>query len=205
MDCDHFFEVIKDNMKEFDSFKNEVVKHAVQIIAYMSTPEKAQGLLSDGKKTNAALILLSFYLKNYAKEQNFNVFVDLCYIYISPETVHKQYLVSQIMREMFDILNRTNLHQVALDLFSRVASFHDQNVFTNSKAYAVYAAYQLKVYDSVQKIIDTFFIDIKNEYYKECFDFCMLNFYKGLIFLAGNVSNLLNMYNISIIFLIESV
>lgn len=93
-----------------------------------------------------------------------------------------------IMREMFAHLNKPNRYRKGLEFFSGVASLVDANVFSNTKAYAIYFAYQLKSYENVKHIRDTFFIELRSDGYKDAYDFTMMNFYKGLIYLADYVS-----------------
>jgi hypothetical protein len=53
----------------------------------------------------------------------------------------------------------------------------------------MYYAYQTKKWDLVENIVKTFFIRINSTDYKDFVDFWMMNFYKGLYYIANEVKN----------------
>jgi hypothetical protein len=87
------------------------------------------------------------------------------------------------------MFNNKNRYDLGYELFSLMNRLYEEdNIFTNTKAYLIYFAYHIKNYEGdAGKILNTFFIELKSTAYKNSYDFCMMNFYKGLIFLLLGV------------------
>jgi hypothetical protein len=104
--------------------------------------------------------------------------------YINSNTVEYHEIVGNIVSNFFSIFVKTNQNEQGLTLFHQIQRSFDANVFDSSKAYSVYFAYQLRDYSSVEHLLNRFFIEFTSDSYQRSYDFCMFNYYKGLIFLS---------------------
>jgi hypothetical protein len=119
------------------------------------------------------------------KEENCEAFASVITKFATRENcLNKARWIDPVLREQFNFFNQFQRYQQGLILFSEISRFYDLNAFAPVKAYAVYFAYQLKSFETVKDIINTFFLEAKSENYKDSYDFCMMNFYKGQYYLS---------------------
>jgi hypothetical protein len=154
---------------------------------YMTNNEKVNWILSDPKKIQAALFLLNHFMRGLQREENCELFIQLVDNYANYKTNQSYNLTASIYNELFEILNKFNRNEQGYLFFSRISQNLDNTKFYNTKSFAIYFAYQLKQYDLIQNILNSFFIQLQSESYSDAYNFCMLNFYKGLIFLSFKV------------------
>lgn len=114
------------------------------------------------------------------------VFSNFANKFVGDSTINSK-SAGVLMRGLFELINEFKLDHFGFGFFSRFAEVGITNEFNNTKAYAVYYAYQNKNYLAVQKILDNFFIELKSVNYVDVLDFNILNYYKGLIFLSQKV------------------
>ncbi len=153
----------------------------------MTNLEKADWILSDPKKIQVALFLLRHYMRNQLREENCELFMQLVDTYVNYQNNQNFKLISLVYKELFYFLNKFNRNEQGYLFFTRVSQNLDKNKFYNTKSFAVYFAYQIKQYDHIENILNTFFIQLQSESYGDAYDFCLLNFYKGLVFLSHKV------------------
>ena len=153
----------------------------------MINEEKRQIILQDPLKTNAAVLLIKKLIMNLQNEDNSDLFLNLCRLYLYQHSNIDPILTSSVFRSLFKHLNNFKKYQEGYVFFSRVSEILNKNIFFNAQAYTVYFAYQLKQYDLIENTLNTLLIQFQSESYGSAYDFCMLNFYKGLILLSMKV------------------
>lgn len=154
----------------------------------MLDQEKRIMIQSDIKKSYAAIFLIRHFIKIQEIEEGIELLIELVQRYVNYLTNDNFKLISVTYRELFYLLNKFNMNEHGYHFFSRVSDSLNINKFYNTKSYAVYFAYQLKQYDLIENIKNTFFIQFQSVLYGEAYDFSMMNFYKGLIFLSNKVN-----------------
>jgi len=154
---------------------------------YLTNHEKVNWILSDPKRKHAALFLINHFMINLQNEQNCELFIQLVDNYANYQTIKIYNINASIYNELFKILNKFNRNEQGYIFFSRISQNVDNTKFYTTKSFAIYFAYQLKQYDQVQNILNSFFIQLQSDTYSDAYNFCMMNFYRGLIFLSYKV------------------
>ncbi len=95
--------------------------------------------------------------------------------------------ISKLLRNVYNVIIKGKNSYNAYEIFLQYAGKFPKNVFSSCKAYLMNYAYQTKNWDIVDNILNTFFIRINSRDYNDFVDFYMMNFYKGLYFLAKEV------------------
>lgn len=159
-------------------------------MSFLSDEENIQSIITDRKRISVALLILFNILKNFKGDENLEILARIILTYSTRTNISTTfYYNSNILREIFNIYNRINKNLEGFENFLTIANQFDERLFHPSKAYAVYFAYQLKSYDRINQILNSYYIYTKSEGYNDSLDFCMFNFYKGLIFLSKQVNN----------------
>lgn len=95
--------------------------------------------------------------------------------------------VSKISSALFRIYTKFNRLNALSNVFLQIGRSFESNVFVNVKAYSLYLAYQSKNFDEVGFLLDNFNIELISTRYNDHLDFCMFNFFRGLIALLNRV------------------
>ena len=124
---------------------------------------------------------------------------------MSPHVKSYRNEVSRITFRLFKLFVKYGKNTQANNLFSTINKMFDNNVFINTKAYCVYYSYQTKNYSEIGDLLSYNSVEVLSSRYHDHVDFCMFQFFRGLIALSERVNltcfNSQNFFNASINFL----
>ena len=155
-----------------------------------STSSFQNSALEDQKTFFIVMKILALFFENFKFEEDSLDSIILPFtstFLLSPlaKNVHSE--VSKITCALFKILNKYNKFLYAINLFNNLNKSSDPNIFTNTMAYSVYYAYQYKNYNQVSELLNNFKIELMSSNYNDHIDYCMFQFYRGLIALSQRV------------------
>lgn len=174
--------VIEKNGKEFMEFlsKKEVIEMSLQ----KSIAHNA-----------AAIVIFSFVVKFLKLSIPLEEIYKFTATYLNTNVIEKHsHIVRTYMRTCFyTVLLKSQSNKKDIETSRKIVYLfnsvqNNSNTFWPNQAYSVYFAYLDKDYSNVQTILKNLLIQLKEYQYKEVYDFTMLNFYRGLIFLSEEVN-----------------
>lgn len=183
------FNYIVDNFFEFEMLKKEIYTNPYLLINFFLCEENSREILTNLKKSYVTLEIINLYVnKGILKQDNLEHLMNLSYVYITPQAYEDYYnLTSNILRQIFNFINNSDRYEMGYNFFNTFSNLNESNKFTNAKAYALYFAYQDKSFYAIKDILNAYHIEFRSRNYDESYDFCMMNFYKGLIHLSQHV------------------
>lgn len=163
-----------------------------EIVHYLLIEQKVRNIFQNEYKIYAALYILNEVIQNFNRnDDNSQLVANLCHIWINDEIGRTLLLfnnLTQLFNGIFSVINKSENYELGYELFSHICALLPENVFYNALSYLMYFAYLLKRTDGVAlKVKETFFYQLSSKQYKDSYDFCLMNFYKGSIFLYERV------------------
>jgi hypothetical protein len=139
------------------------------------------------------LKILFFYLENLKFDEetlDSNILPLVSLYLLSPSAKNHRNEVAKITNVLFKILNKLNKYSYACNLFLNLNKSVEDNIFINTKAYVVYYSYQTRNYTQISDLLNNFNIELVSSHYNDHVDYCMFQFYRGLIALSQRVNSI---------------
>jgi hypothetical protein len=96
--------------------------------------------------------------------------------------------VSYCLSECFNTFKMAKTYEEGLTFFRKINErISHEKYFVNSFAFELYFAYQVKKFETVERYLTSHSCEMMGEKYSESNDYCLFNFYRGLIFLSRRV------------------
>ena len=148
-------------------------------------------------KSAAILVIINYYLSNSTQidiDGQFSNTARLCwnnFYYKDVATTFRE--ISEIFLDNlfhFLFLKISELKFEAIELYQKSNNYYNElNTFNVAKAYLTYYAYQTKDFGLCADILKNYYICLESNLYQMHFSFSLMNYYKGIIFLAQEKFN----------------
>ncbi len=136
------------------------------------------------------LVLFFEHLKFDEETLDSTILPIASFYLLSPSAKNHRNDVAKITNILFKILNKLNKYSYACNLFLNLNKSVEENIFVNTKAYVVYYAYQNRNYTQISELLNNFNIELVSSHYNDHVDYCMFQFYRGLIALSQRVKSI---------------
>lgn len=147
-------------------------------------------------KTGPATVLMIMNISinkfDFKNQQLANMTMKISINYYTPEVVANYSDIAEtFLNTLFHVFLIKNIKYAkeAFGLLTFSNSLHFENKFNVAKAYLCYYAYIFRDYNLAKSITDVLVIQLTSNKYIDHFDYSLMNYYKGLIYIANEKLN----------------
>lgn len=171
----------------------ELKNNSNSIFAFICQQETINELVNDDTKALCVISLMSFYLPMLRiNGETTNILRVVWRNYITNQVIIKYRAdLENFINKLFNFvfIKYAELTEEAITLFTRIESLYKNNSFTYTKAFLCYYAYRTKNYSICQDFLNKFLIRIGTSDYTDHYNFALMNYFKGIIFLSKEQFN----------------
>lgn len=145
-----------------------------------------------GPATVLMIMCISLERFDFKVQQIANATMKISYSYYTSEVVANYSDIAETFLNMLFhnfLIKNARYGKEAINLLLLSNSFYFENKFNVAKAYLCYYAYNLREYNLSKSITDVLVIQLASNKYIDHFDYCLMNYYKGLIYIANEKIN----------------
>jgi hypothetical protein len=183
------FEQLSKNIYEIPKQEKQILSNLNSLLNMFLNQEFANN--TKHTSTGSATVMMILYItldKFDFKDQNLaKAVLKITELYYTKEAVANYLDVTEtFLNQIFHsfLIKNPKYLQEAFNLLVFSNSLFSENKFNVAKAYLCVYAYLFRDYSLAKSVTDVLVIQLSSDKYIEHFDYCLMNFYKGLIYLS---------------------
>jgi len=189
MDIAKIIELVEKNLYEEKKFEIEIRNNLIGILSTVQNDEFIKVAKLSVLKCAAILRIFNYYLPllNQTDGDVCNA-LRICWKVYFNELTLKNYpiIAEKFLHNLFHnfAIKIQDLDLEMVEFYTKVDLLYDKRDFSPAKAILCYYAYKTRNYKIAELVLNEFAIILQSEQYNQHYDFCMMNYYKGIIFLS---------------------
>lgn len=193
MDLAKILEVVEKNLYDDSKYESFLKNNFSSFINFFQKDEVIKAYKNENQKCAAILQILNFYfpLLNQT-DGDFYICMKTCWsIYYSENTFKNYPIVSEnYVHNLFhSFMIKNEVDQDYIDFLKKVNQQYEKKAFCSAKAFLCYYAYKTKDFKMCESILNELAISLDSDNYNKHFDYVLMNYYKGIIFLSQEKYN----------------